>query len=90
MAAFHAAQAIVHDREGKVPRTHSGLQQRFALAAMSEPRLGEEMGRFLVRAYDYKDISDYRTDRTVSADEAEAVVSKAAEFIDRVAALVVS
>lgn len=38
----------------------------------------------------FKDISDYRTDRTVSADEAEAVVSKAAEFIDRVAALVVS
>lgn len=84
MAVFHAAQALIHEREGKVPKTHSGVQQRFARLAMAEPALGEDLGRLLSRAYDYKDISDYRTDRDVSIDECADILARARQFLDKV------
>lgn len=84
MAAFHAAQALIHDRDGKVPKTHSGVQQRFARLALADAALGEDMGRFLSRAYDYKDIADYRTDRTVTAAETGDLLAKARDFVARV------
>jgi uncharacterized protein (UPF0332 family) len=87
MAVFHAAQALVHDREGKVPKTHAGVQQRFALLAMADDALGEEAGRFLSRAYDYKDISDYRTDRFVGQEECAEVIARARRFVDSIEAI---
>ena len=32
LAAFHAAQAIIFDRTGKVVKTHRGVQSEFLLA----------------------------------------------------------
>ena len=87
MAAFHAAQALIHDRDGKVPKTHSGVQQQFARLALADAALGETLGRFLSRAYDYKDIADYRTDRAVTATEAGDVIAKAKDFVARIEAL---
>lgn len=84
MAAFHAAQALIHDRDGKVPKTHSGVQQQFARLALTDATLGEDMGRFLSRAYDYKDIADYRTDRAVTVIEAGDVIAKAKDFVTRI------
>lgn len=86
MAAFHAAQALIHDRDGKVPKTHSGVQQQFARLALADAALGENMGRFLSRAYDYKDIADYRTDRAVTADEAGDAIARAKDFVSRIEA----
>ena len=86
MAAFHAAQALIHDRDGKVPKTHSGVQQQFARLALADAALGETLGRFLSRAYDYKDIADYRTDRAVTATEAGDVIAKAKDFVARIEA----
>ncbi len=85
MAAFHAAQALLHDRDGKVPKTHSGVRAQFARIALADASLGEQFGRFLARAYEYKDISDYRTDRPVTQVEAADVIERANAFVDAVA-----
>jgi uncharacterized protein (UPF0332 family) len=86
MASFHAAQALIFERQGKSPRTHSGVHGAFGRLAKAEPGLGRASGKFLPNAYELKDIADYSTDRTVEADEAEAI-RDAAEFLAAVEAV---
>ena len=54
MAMFHAAQALLLETEGKVPKTHSGVRARFGLLVKSDPRIGGERSTLLARAYAYK------------------------------------
>lgn len=86
MAAFHAAQALIFERQGDVPRTHSGVHGVFGRLAKDEPHLGPRYGKFLPDAYDFKAISDYDTERTVEPAQAEAVIREAAEIIAAVKA----
>jgi uncharacterized protein (UPF0332 family) len=87
MASFHAAQAFLFERRGKVPRTHSGVHSVFGQLAKGEPGLGRMFGRFLPNAYELKDIADYRTDRTVEPEQADAALRDAAEFLAAVVAV---
>jgi uncharacterized protein (UPF0332 family) len=87
MTSFHAAQALIFERRGKVPRTHSGVHGIFGQLAKGEPGLDRALGRFLPNAYELKDIADYSTDRTVEPDEAEAAIRDAAEFLGAVEAV---
>ena len=72
MAAFHAAQACLFERDGRAPKTHSGVHAAFGQLAAREPGLGRRLGSFLPRAYNLKDISNYSTTRTVSEAQAGA------------------
>jgi len=38
LAAFHAAQALLYERTGKIARTHRGLRAQFARITRDEPR----------------------------------------------------
>ena len=58
LAAFHAAQALILARSGKVVKTHRGVHRLFAQLAKNEARL-HEFSRFLSQAYNLKDIADY-------------------------------
>lgn len=86
MAAFHAAQACLFERDGRSPKTHSGVHAAFGLLAAHEPVLGRRLGSFLPRAYNLKDISDYSTTRTVSEPQAGAAIRAAADFLAAVEA----
>ena len=59
LAAFHAAQAFIFERIGKVPKTHSGLRTTYARLAADEPRLDQGFTRFLASAYTFKEVADY-------------------------------
>ena len=39
LAAFHAAEALLRNRTGKVAKTHRGLRAQFARIANDEPRI---------------------------------------------------
>ena len=88
LAVFHAAQALIFERNGKVPKTHHGVHAQFSRLARSEPRIGD-LPRFLSRAYDFKTVADYEIgpDATVPLAEAKCAIKAARRFIDRIAEL---
>ena len=58
LASFHAAQALILARSGKIVKTHRGVHRLFSQLAKNEPEL-REFARFLSQAYNLKDIADY-------------------------------
>jgi uncharacterized protein (UPF0332 family) len=85
LAAFHAAQAFILARSGKVVKTHRGVHRLYSQLAKTEPRLAE-FSRFLSQAYNLKDIADYELGPTaaVPLDRASAAIDQAERFIDRI------
>ena len=58
-AAFHAAEALIVERTGKVAKTHSGVRSEFA-RLLNDPSGGQRtLLVFLAQAYKYKEIGDY-------------------------------
>ena len=58
LAAYHSAEAFLHDRAGRPPRTHRGLRSEFARLARAEPLNDPAFIRFLATAYELKSVSD--------------------------------
>ncbi len=89
LAAFHAAQSLIFERTGKVPKTHCGVHAQFSRLAKDQPKLGAELSRFLSQAYDFKAVADYEIGPTATVPLAEAIAAtEAAEtFVDRIAEL---
>ena len=88
LACFHAAQALILQRSGKVAKTHRGAQRLFSQLAKSEPEL-REFARFLSQAYNLKDIADYELGATaiVPLDRAGAAIDTAERFIEHIAGI---
>ena len=84
MAVFHSALAAVRSATGTEPKTHSGLRSIFGELALKEPLLGSELGAFLAKSYESKDIADYETEYEVDRVSAEIVVSGAQAFVAKV------
>ncbi len=90
LAAFHAAQALVHDRTGAVAKTHRGVRTQFALLTKDQAGLDPRLREFLGQAYDLKSRSDYGTgaEATISAETARAAIEAADSFVGQIAALI--
>ena len=86
LAGFHAAQALILARSGKVVKTDRGVHRLFSQLARTEPQL-REFSRFLSQAYNLKDIADYELgpDAAVALDRASAAITIAERFLDRIA-----
>lgn len=86
-AAFHAAQALIFERTGKIAKTHSGILSEFAKLAKDMPGTGKTFSAFLAQAYLYKEIADYWVgdSATVSIAEAGDAIETAGHFIESVA-----
>jgi uncharacterized protein (UPF0332 family) len=77
LASFHAAQALIFERTGKVVKTHRGVHSEFARLAKAEPNIDKGFPVFLTQAYNLKAVADYETgpgaivppERTASAIE---------------------
>lgn len=89
LAAFHAAQALIVFRRGKVSKTHRGVHLLFHELSVNEHELGD-LARFLSRAYDLKAVADYELNpyAEVSFDQADEAIRTAEEFVKRIAALI--
>ena len=46
LASFHAAQALLFDKTGKVFKTHKGVQAEFLRLTKDDPRWGSDLAFF--------------------------------------------
>lgn len=51
LAAYHAAQAFIFERTGKIAKTHSGVRSEFSRLAKNEPGIERRFLTFLAQAY---------------------------------------
>jgi uncharacterized protein (UPF0332 family) len=61
LAGFHAAQALISERTGRIAKSHSGVRSTFARLVKDDPQVDRALARFLGRAYRFKEIADYGT-----------------------------
>lgn len=88
LAAFHAAQAYILMRRGRVARTHRGVHRLFCeLTADNSPL--RELAIFLSQAYNLKSVADYELGpgADVPLDRASAAIDRAEQFVVRIATL---
>jgi uncharacterized protein (UPF0332 family) len=89
LAAFHAAEAFIHECTGRPVKTHIGLRTVFARLAKDEPCLDPTFAQFLANAYDLKSLADYadRPALRVSPEDADQAIETAERFIAAITAL---
>jgi uncharacterized protein (UPF0332 family) len=89
LAAFHAAQAFIFERTGKVAKTHRGVHAEFNRLAKGEMRIDRGLQRFLQQAYNLKAVADYEmgADSVVPLERAAAAIENAARFVESIAEL---
>ena len=89
LAGFHAAEALISERTGKVARTHDGVSSQFHRLTRDDPRIDIELRAFLGRAYNLKSVADYETgpDAVVAPETVEQALTTAVRFVETVAQL---
>jgi uncharacterized protein (UPF0332 family) len=82
-AQFHAAQALIFERTGKVAKTHRGVRIQFHKLASEDPALDPGFVGDLAASYHFKEAADYETgpDNTISPEDAAEAVRVAERFI---------
>ena len=90
LAGFHAAQAFIFERSGKLLKTHAGVQTEFARLVKADTGFTTELRRFLGRAFNLKKVADYETGlaAVVSVAQAEAAMATARRFRATVVSLI--
>lgn len=89
LAAFHAAQAFIFERNGRTPKSHSGVHSQFGKLARDEPGIDIALRRFLSQACDMKTIVDYDTRQVVvPVERAHIAIETAGRFIACAAGLI--
>ena len=88
-AAFHAAEAFIVERSGKVAKTHSGVRSEFARLLKSLPASEASLLKLLGQAYKFKEAADYGlgAGAVVTDEEAYELIGHTTQFIERVATL---
>lgn len=90
LAAYHAAQALIFDKTGKIAKTHNGVRSQFARLAKNNPRIDRVFTAFLAQAYNLKTVADYAvaSDVGVTLSEAEQAIATAERFVDCISGLI--
>ena len=90
LAAFHAAQALIYERQSRTLKTHGGVQSEFAKLIRDDASIPADLRGFMSRAYAFKTIADYDPQTSVSPTEEDArsAIAKASRFVDEVVRLI--
>ena len=88
-AAFHAAEAFIVDRSGKIAKTHRGVHSEFARLIKDRAKDDRRLGRVLPDGYRYKELADYSVDpdAVITDRDAAEMIEAATRFVARVAEL---
>jgi len=83
LAGFHAAQALISERTGKVAKTHEGVNRQFNLLTKGDPRVDTELRRFLPQSYNLKALADYEAgpSSSIPVERVEAAMAVAMRFV---------
>ncbi len=73
---FYAAIALLQ-KIGKIPSKHAGVISIFDTEFVKKGIFPKQLSKDFHRAFELRQISDYRTTRTPKKDQAEEVLSKA-------------
>ena len=86
-AGFHAAQALISERTGRVVKTHRGVRSAFARLSKDDRRLDRTFTQFLGRAYRRKEQVDYGvgSEAVVHEGDAREMTRVAMGFVERIA-----
>jgi uncharacterized protein (UPF0332 family) len=89
LVCFHVAQAIIFEREGRVLKTHRGVQAEFHRILKDDPRADKELMGFVARAYKFKNIADYGFDvpEHPADEDTQNALRDARRFFDTFTAL---
>lgn len=82
-AQFHAAQALIFERTGKISKTHKGVGTQFHALARAEMALPAGFAALLTKAYSFKEIADYDTGTAtpITAARATDAIATAERFV---------
>jgi uncharacterized protein (UPF0332 family) len=61
LAGFHAAQALIFETNGRIFKTHSGVNGEFSRLVKDDARVDDQIRAFLGRTFNLKAIADYVT-----------------------------
>ncbi|SFL48870.1 HEPN domain-containing protein [Methylorubrum salsuginis] len=89
-AAFHAAEALLMARTGRIAKTHRGVRSALAELLSDASTDDREILTFLARGYRFKELSDYGVGSAAVITEAEAsdLINGASRCLDRARALI--
>lgn len=90
LAGYHAAQAFIFERTGRVFKSHGGVQTEFLRLTKDDPRMDENLRVFLSRTYNLKAIADYETGpgSAISVERANTAVETGQRFLAHIDALI--
>ncbi len=82
-AAFHAAEALIFERTGKIAKTHSGVRTVFASLLTEAADDERSLLKFLAQAYKFKEIGDYGVGEAavVTDEDAKILIAGAERFL---------
>jgi uncharacterized protein (UPF0332 family) len=82
-AMFYAAVALLQ-KIGKIPSKHAGVISIFDVEFVQKKIFSKQLSKDFHRAFELRQISDYRSTKTPAKDQAEEVLKKAAVFVQTV------
>jgi uncharacterized protein (UPF0332 family) len=90
LTAFHAAQALIHERENRTLKTHRGVQSEFSKLIRDDLSIPADLRGFVSRAYAFKTIADYDPLTSVlpTQEDARIAVETAGRFVEEILRLI--
>jgi uncharacterized protein (UPF0332 family) len=85
---YHAAVAVLLSREGRYPKTHGTLVNRFGLMVKNLPGSARDYGRALREGYELRLLADYDADARDLAERARGALPAAASFVNFASTLI--
>jgi uncharacterized protein (UPF0332 family) len=82
-AMFYAAIALLQ-RIGKIPSKHAGVISLFDTEFVKKGIFSRQLSKNFHRAFELRQVSDYRTIKPLKRDQAEEVLKKAVDFVQAV------
>lgn len=90
LTAFHAAQALIHERENRTLKTHRGVQSEFSKLIRDDLSIPADLRGFVSRAYAFKTIADYDPLTSVlpTQEDARTAIETAGRFVEEILRLI--
>lgn len=82
-AMFYAALALMQKIE-KVPSKHSGIISLFDTEFVLREIFPKELSKNFHKAFELRQVSDYKTFKTISKERAEETLNNSVNFVDTV------
>ena len=82
-AMFYAAMALLQ-KVGKIPSKHAGVISLFDQEFVKKGTFPKELSKDFHKAFELRQISDYRTTKPLKGEQAEQIWSKALHFVEAV------